>query len=214
MLVIMPDKFSLPTWKKFNFKENRGVEVKDMEFEVNRVMVHLEERIRKVLLLVKVTESHDANARALADVEVRLLQDTLDALGGQGSKDGLIKEGIIYGIIHEYHRLIPYKGHQREKIVRPKDQSSCVGCGISVCIDCSRGSNISVCSPCKSWISEKFKMPKELYRANHKRKNNDTNSQVSDSQFSQQQSLPCGQGSPRNSQPSQGPSHSYADVDE
>ena len=56
-----------------------------------------------------------------------------------------------------------------------------------------------MCSPCVNWIKNKYSVPADFYRVNHKKKNQSSSqpSQSSSSSAqSQSQGLPLGQGSP------------------
>ena len=79
-----------------------------------------------------------------------------------------------------------------------------------ICLSC----HISVCSPCKEWISLRFEIPIELYRINHKKKTDDQTTQlITQTQSPEVLSLALGQGDPvPPTQPISQHSRSYADV--
>ena len=144
---------------------------------------------------IKIGETYDNNVRALNTFDVKMLQDALEALAGHGAKNGLIKEGVIFNILKETLRSLPFRCDQCDKTMRPLDNSTshnkCVCCQSFVCLDCSRNYFMAVCTPCRVRFSDVFETPVDLYRANFKKKNEtviDPNESLSISQI-----YPCAQ---------------------
>ena len=100
--------YRLPGWKKIELNTGRNILPTDLDFEAARTIVSLEPRIRETLLKIQVNESFDVNTKALSLLEVKILQDTLEALGGQGAKDGPVKDGLVYSILREFYRILSF----------------------------------------------------------------------------------------------------------
>ena len=130
---------------------------------------------------IKISENYDWNVKTLTETDVKDLHETLDQISGPGSSTGLIKDGVIFQILVNICKILPFKCNKCDKTVCPKDlqnqPNSCLSCNGSVCPDCSRGCKISVCDPCSEIFRQRLGIPVEYYKLSHQKKI--TNSVVS-----------------------------------
>ena len=89
--------YKLPSWKKIQFNEGRKLSNDDLQYEAARVYVGLlDKRMKDVLLRIDVDLDFDQNVKMLTQIDVKLLQEVVETMAGNGAKDGLVKEGLIY----------------------------------------------------------------------------------------------------------------------
>ena len=92
--------YKLPSWKKIQFSEGRNLSSDDLWYEAARTYVGLlDKRIKDVLLRIDVDLDFDKNVKMWTQIDVKLLQEVLETMAGNGAKDGLVKEGLIYNSI-------------------------------------------------------------------------------------------------------------------
>ena len=77
--------------------------------------------LREPLLKIKVLQSYDQNAKALATFDVKSLVEALKFLTDDTTAaEGMNKEGIIYSILTENSSLLPFNCDKWKHIVEQK----------------------------------------------------------------------------------------------
>ena len=70
-----------------DFIQGRNMSMDSIGAEATRTIVLLEPKAKEIDLNI----DFDCNAKMLAQIDVKILQDTLDSLARHASKDGLLK---------------------------------------------------------------------------------------------------------------------------
>ena len=195
------DKYYLPSWKKIKLNLNRELPNQALENQLSVLTLELKDpESRELVVRLRTDADHEANMKVLNSVDVPRVKSVLEDLGG--NPDGLTKEGVCLAILVEIQRRLPHKCSDCNSMVNYNPSvpvaTFCVGCGTQLCERCYQGNfrNV-VCKPCSYWVKERFTIPVELFRKNHK-KEAETPVQHSETDSSKvsetlNESMQCGQ---------------------